>query len=309
MKHRLVFHVYKRNRGRKENGKKKRKCGVLLPISSLPSKYGIGCFDKKAYEFVDALKAAGQSYWQILPLGPTSYGDSPYQSFSTFAGNPYFISLEELIKEGVLTKKECDSVDFGDNESSVDYAKLYEGRMILLRKAYERSNIYMDPEFRKFQEEEAWWLKDYALFMAVKKRFGGVQWSEWAEDIRLRWQNALDYYREEMYFEIEFQEYMQFKFRQQWMKLKAYANEKGIQIIGDIPIYVAMDSADTWANPWLFKLMRRIARHRWPDALRMDFPRLVSSGETRCITGKCIVTPDMNGGSNELPIVSVCMML
>lgn len=101
---------------------KKRKCGVLLPISSLPSKYGIGCFDKKAYEFVDALKAAGQSYWQILPLGPTSYGDSPYQSFSTFAGNPYFISLEELIKEGVLTKKECDSVDFGDNESSVDYA-------------------------------------------------------------------------------------------------------------------------------------------------------------------------------------------
>lgn len=232
----------------------KRKCGVLLPVSSLPSKYGIGCFDKKAYEFVDALKEAGQSYWQILPLGPTSYGDSPYQSFSTFAGNPYFISLEALIEEGVLTKKECDKVDFGTDATSVDYAKLYEGRMQLLRKAYERSNIYMDPEFRRFQEEEAWWLKDYALFMAVKKRFGGISWSEWAEDIRLRWQNALDYYREEMYFEIEFQEYMQFKFRQQWMALKSYANEKGIQIIGDIPIYVAMDSADTWANPWLFKL-------------------------------------------------------
>ena len=232
----------------------KRKCGILLPVSSLPSKYGIGCFDKKAYEFVDALKEAGQSYWQILPLGPTSYGDSPYQSFSTFAGNPYFISLEALIEEGVLTKKECDKVDFGTDATSVDYAKLYEGRMQLLRKAYERSNIYMDPEFRRFQEEEAWWLKDYALFMAVKKRFGGISWSEWAEDIRLRWQNALDYYREEMYFEIEFQEYMQFKFRQQWMALKSYANEKGIQIIGDIPIYVAMDSADTWANPWLFKL-------------------------------------------------------
>ena len=215
---------------------KKRKCGVLLPVSSLPSKYGIGCFDKKAYEFVDALKEAGQSYWQILPLGPTSYGDSPYQSFSTFAGNPYFISLEELIKEGVLTKKECESVDFGTDETSVDYAKLYEGRMILLRKAYERSNVYMDSEFRRFQEEEAWWLKDYALFMAVKKRFGGIPWSEWAEDIRLRWQNALDYYREEMYFEIEFQEYMQFKFRQQWMKLKSYENENGIRIIGDIPI-------------------------------------------------------------------------
>ena len=232
----------------------KRKCGVLLPVSSLPSKYGIGCFDKKAYEFVDALKEAGQSYWQILPLGPTSYGDSPYQSFSTFAGNPYFISLEALIEEGVLTKKECDKVDFGTDATSVDYAKLYEGRMQLLRKAYERSNIYMDPEFRRFQEEEAWWLKDYALFMAVKKRFGGIPWSEWAEDIRLRWQNALDYYREEMYFEIEFQEYMQFKFRQQWMALKSYANEKGIQIIGDIPIYVSADSSDVWTHPKLFKL-------------------------------------------------------
>ena len=138
----------------------KRKCGILLPVSSLPSKYGIGCFDKKAYEFVDALKEAGQSYWQILPLGPTSYGDSPYQSFSTFAGNPYFISLEALIEEGVLTKKECDKVDFGTDATSVDYAKLYEGRMQLLRKANERSNIYMDPEFRRFQEEEARWLKD-----------------------------------------------------------------------------------------------------------------------------------------------------
>ena len=231
-----------------------RKCGVLMPVASLPSRFGIGGFSKEAYEWVDFLKLAGQQYWQILPLGPTSYGDSPYQSFSTFAGNPYFISLEELIKEGVLTKKECESVDFGTDEASVDYAKLYEGRMILLRKAYERSNVYMDSEFRKFQEEEAWWLKDYALFMAVKKRFGGIPWSEWAEDIRLRWQNALDYYREEMYFEIEFQEYMQFKFRQQWMKLKAYANEKGIQIIGDIPIYVAMDSADAWAHPELFQL-------------------------------------------------------
>jgi len=232
----------------------KRQCGVLLPVSSLPSKYGIGCFSKSAYDFVDALKAAGQSCWQILPLGPTSYGDSPYQSFSTFAGNPYFISLEDLIEEGVLTQKECDAVDFGSDPASVDYAKLYKGRIILLRKAYERSNVGENEEFRRFQEEEAWWLKDYALFMAGKQRFEGKPWSEWAEDIRLRWQNALDYYRRELYFEIEFQEYMQFKFRQQWMKLKAYANKQGIEIIGDIPIYVAMDSADTWANPWLFKL-------------------------------------------------------
>lgn len=231
-----------------------RQCGVLLSISSLPSKYGIGCFSKSAYEFVDALKAAGQSCWQILPLGPTSYGDSPYQSFSTFAGNPYFISLEDLIEEGVLTKRECDKVDFGKDVSSVDYAKIYEGRTALLRKAYERSRISENPEFQRFRQEQGWWLADYALFMAVKNRFGGAPWSEWAEDIRLRWQNALDYYREELYFDIEFQEYMQFKFREQWLKLKAYANEQGIRIIGDIPIYVAMDSADTWASPWLFKL-------------------------------------------------------
>ena len=175
-----------------------RSSGVLMHLSSLPSPYGIGTMGKQAKQFVDFLEKAGQTYWQMLPICPTSYGDSPYQSFSTFAGNPYFISLEALIEEGVLTKKECDKVDFGTDATSVDYAKLYEGRMQLLRKAYERSNIDMDPEFRRFQEEEAWWLKDYALFMAVKKRFGGIPWSEWAEDIRLRWQNALDYYREEM---------------------------------------------------------------------------------------------------------------
>ena len=231
-----------------------RSAGILLPISSLPSPYGIGCFSQEAYDFVDWLKEAGQTYWQILPLGPTSYGDSPYQSFSTFAGNPYFISLEDLIEEGVLSEKECDAADFGTDPSSVDYAKIYKSRTTLLRKAYERSNIAENEEFLRFQQEEAWWLKDYALFMAVKQRFDGKPWSEWAEDIRLRWQNALDYYREELYFEIEFQEYMQFKFYEQWAKLKAYANRKGIRIIGDIPIYVAMDSADTWANPGLFKL-------------------------------------------------------
>ena len=232
----------------------KRAAGILMPITSLPSEYGIGCFSKSAYDFVDWLKEAGQSYWQILPLGPTSYGDSPYQSFSTFAGNPYFISLKALVEEGVLTKEDCDKVSWGKRADSVDYEKIYKGRYKLLRKAYENSNISENPDYQKFVAENSWWLSDYALFMAVKDQFGGVEWTKWAEDIRLRWQNALDYYREEMYFEIEFQEYMQFKFRQQWMALKSYANEKGIQIIGDIPIYVAMDSADTWANPWLFKL-------------------------------------------------------
>lgn len=231
-----------------------RAAGILMPISSLPSEYGIGCFSKSAYEFVDWLKDAGQSYWQILPLGPTSYGDSPYQSFSTFAGNPYFISLDELIEEKVLTREECDKVNWGRTKNKVDYEKIYKGRYPLLRKAYERSNISENPDYQKFVAENNWWLADYALFMAVKTRFDDVEWTKWAEDIRLRWNNAMDYYREELYYDIEFQQYMQFKFHEQWMKLKNYANSKGIKIIGDIPIYVAMDSADAWAHPELFQL-------------------------------------------------------
>ena len=231
-----------------------RAAGILMPISSLPSEYGIGCFSKSAYEFVDWLKGAGQSYWQILPLGPTSYGDSPYQSFSTFAGNPYFISLDELIEEGVLTRAECEKVNWGKAKGSIDYEKIYNGRYPLLRKAYERSKVSENPEYQKFVKENSWWLSDYALFMAVKGRFDNVEWTKWAEDIRLRWKWAMDYYREELYYDIEFQQYMQFKFHEQWMKLKTYANENGVKIIGDIPIYVAMDSADTWAHPELFQL-------------------------------------------------------
>ncbi|MCI9636481.1 MAG: 4-alpha-glucanotransferase [Hungatella sp.] len=231
-----------------------RTAGILLPITSLPSKYGIGCFSKSAYDFVDWLKEAGQSYWQILPLVPTSFGDSPYQSFSTYAGNPYFISLEELIQEGVLTEEECGAVDFGDDPRNIDYEKMYLGRYPLLRKAYERSHVSENQEYLAFVEKNSWWLKDYGLFMAVKERFGGKPWTQWAEDIRLRWGNALDYYRKEQYFEIEFHQYLQYLFHKQWMKLKAYANENGVKLIGDIPIYVAMDSADAWARPELFQL-------------------------------------------------------
>lgn len=228
--------------------------GILLPITSLPSKYGIGCFSKSAYDFIDWLVEAGQTYWQILPLGPTGYGDSPYQSFSTFAGNPYMISLEDLIDEGVITKEECDSVDFGEKIDDIEYKKLYDNRYPLLRKAYERSDISKDSNFQEFVNENKWWLSDYALFMAVKNRFGGESWTKWAEDIRFRWDNAMDYYRRELYYDIEFQQYLQYKFYSQWRKLKNYANSKGIHIIGDIPIYVAMDSSDTWAHPELFQL-------------------------------------------------------
>lgn len=227
--------------------------GILLPITSLPSKYGIGCFSKEAYEFVDFLVEAGQKYWQILPLGPTSYGDSPYQSFSTFAGNPYFIDLDALVEEGVLTKKECEACDFGDDPEQVDYGKIYEARFSLLRRAYERSRVGENEEFHAFQERERYWLRDYAIFMAVKQRFGGVAWSEWAEDIRLRWGYAMEYYQTELYYEIEFYEFLQYIFFQQWSRLKGYANSRGIQIIGDIPIYVAYDSADAWAHPELFQ--------------------------------------------------------
>ena len=231
-----------------------RGAGILLSITSLPSKYGIGCFSKSAYDFVDWLKAAGQTYWQILPLGPTSYGDSPYQSFSTYAGNPYFIDLEALIEEGVLTREECEKADMGEEEGTIDYKKMYEGRYPLLRKAYERSNISQNPDYIRFMEENGWWLSDYALFMAVKGRFDGAPWTEWAQDIRLRWGYAMDYYRRELYFDIEFQQYLQFTFYKQWQALKDYANRQGVRIIGDIPIYVAMASADAWAHPELFQL-------------------------------------------------------
>ena len=209
-----------------------RASGILLPISSLPGKYGIGSFSKEAYRFVDFLKNAHQKYWQILPVGPTSYGDSPYQSFSTYAGNPYFISLEELIEEGLLTEEECDKVDFGNRIDKVNYEKLYNGRFKLLKKAYKKSNISEKEDFDKFKSENCYWLNDYAMFMAIKDRFNGQSFDKWAEDIK----------------------FIQYEFYRQWYKLKKYANENGIKIIGDIPIYVAYDSADVWAHPELFQM-------------------------------------------------------
>ena len=234
-----------------------RASGILLSVTSLPSKYGIGCFDKTAYDFVDWLAKAGQTYWQILPLCPTCYGpadDSPYQSYSAFAGNPYMICLEDLIAEGVLTQEECDAADFGSNPEKVDYDKLHENRYKLLHKAYERSDVSKNYAYQRFLAENRWWLDDYALFMALKNFFGDMGWGEWPQDIRLRWGYAMDYYRRELYFDIEFQQYLQFKFFQQWLKLKKYANDKGIKIIGDMPIYVSLDSSDVWAHPDLFQL-------------------------------------------------------
>lgn len=231
-----------------------REAGILLPVASLPSPYGIGCFSKHAYAFVDWLKEAGQSYWQILPLGPTGFGDSPYQSFSTFAGNPYFIDLDELVREGVLTAQECTATVFGDDETSIDYEKLYAQRYPLLRLAFQRSDIGGNLDYQRFVADNDWWLSDYALFMAVKGHFGGAPWTAWEEDIRLRRDCAMNRFRQELREEIEFQQYMQFQFFRQWAALRGYAHSKGIRIIGDTPIYVAMDSADTWAHPEIFQL-------------------------------------------------------
>ncbi len=231
-----------------------RKSGILLPVSSIPSKYGIGTFSKQAYEFIDQLEKAGQSYWQILPLGPTGYGDSPYQSFSTFAGNPYYIDLETLVEEGYLTVEDCEACDFGDDVRYIDYEKIYLSRFKVLRKAFHNSHVEEEEAFQKYVEENSFWLEDYALYMAVKNSFDGVSWIEWEEDIKLRRPEAMERYRKEYAEEVEFFKFQQYLFTKQWTALKAYANQKKIRIIGDIPIYVAFDSADTWANSELFQL-------------------------------------------------------
>ena len=233
-----------------------RTSGILFPVFSLPGKYGIGCFSEEAYKFVDFLKEARQTYWQILPLGPTGYGDSPYQSFSTFAGNPHLISLEDLIAQGLLTEEECDAVDFGDGVQ-VDYGKQYEGRLGLLRIAYERSGHKDTEEFASFKKENEFWLPDYALFMSVKEAHAGAGSSSWEPDIRDYKPAAVEAWSEKLQDDIGFYEYMQFEFARQWKKLKDYAGEQGISIIGDIPIYVSADSSDFWAHRELFQLDER----------------------------------------------------
>ena len=230
-----------------------RKSGIIFPVFSLPSNYGIGTFGIEAYNFIDFLEKANQSYWQILPLGPTSYGDSPYQSFSTFAGNPYFIDLDLLTKDGLLKQKEINPIDFGKDNKYIDYGKIYLSRYKVLKIAFNRFNKN-SKEYEEFKESNKFWIYDYALFMALKDYNGGKTWTSWNEDIRRREQEALIKYSTLLKDEIEFQMFMQFKFYEQWNILRSYAKEKGIEIIGDIPIYVAEDSSDVWSNSKLFML-------------------------------------------------------
>ena len=229
-----------------------RKSGILLHISSLPGEYGIGSLGKEAYEFVDHLYKSKQKLWQILPLTPTGYGDSPYQSFSTFAGNPYFINIEEFYQNGWITEEDLNAAK--DESALIDYSKLYVTRFELLKKAYRNSQIQENSEFIQYCENEKSWLKDYSLYMAIKDKFEGKPWNEWPEEFKLRYKESLNEVSSQLHDEIVFYQFLQFIFWKQWKSLKSYANERNIEIIGDIPIYVAYDSADTWANPELFKL-------------------------------------------------------
>ena len=231
-----------------------RRSGILMHISSLPSKYGIGTFGKEAYAFADYLKSAGQRYWQLLPLGPTSYGDSPYQSFSTFAGNPYFIDLDLLQEDGLLEESDYADLEWGSDPTHVDYAKIYENRFPVLRKAFLKGYPRDEEAVEDFVKENIW-VPNYALFMAVKKHFGMKSWLEWPNaDIRLHKPEAVEAYAAKLSEDVKFYTYLQYLFFKQWNELRDYIHAQDIEIIGDLPIYVAMDSADVWAESEFFQL-------------------------------------------------------
>lgn len=233
----------------------KRTSGILMPISALPSPYGIGTLGKCAYAFIDFLKASGQTYWQLLPVGPTGYGNSPYSSFSSFAGNPYYIDLDMLIQDGLLDQAQVQSVDWGGDPERIDYSKIYANRFTVLRLAYDRGREQYAREFAQFCRESSHWLDSYTLYMAVKAENRMQSWQQWQdEDIRMHRPEAVARYEESLQEEIAFYKFLQFLFFRQWDALRCYAKEKGIAFIGDVPIYVAMDSADVWSEPQYFQL-------------------------------------------------------
>lgn len=232
-----------------------RSAGILLHISSLPSPHGIGAFGRHAYEFVDFLRKAGQKYWQVLPMGPTSYGDSPYQSASAFAGNPYFIDLEELAAEGLLLPSELPR---DENRGKTDYEKLFHVRYELLDRAFRRSDHYDRRDYQKFRADNGGWLDDYSLFMALKEENGWCSWHLWPEDVRRRDPSRVAESKRRLQRRMDFWRFVQYEFFAQWDKLRAYAKKNGVKIIGDLPIYVAYDSADVWANRELFWLDREL---------------------------------------------------
>jgi len=241
-----------------------RGCGILLPVFSLPSKYGIGSFSKEAFDFVDFLNRSGQGYWQILPLGPTGYSNSPYQSISSFAGNPDFISFEKLIEEGLLSADEVNSVNFGADPEKADYGALYEGRRPLLKTAAKRlkesfsEEEELKKEYDEFLLNESYWLKDYCLYAAIKEANENKPWLEWDEELKERKPQGLKEAEKKYEEETEAFALIQFIFDRQWKALHKYAKKNNVEIIGDLPFFAAVDSADVWANQKAFKLDKEL---------------------------------------------------
>jgi 4-alpha-glucanotransferase len=235
-----------------------RSAGILLHPTSLPGRYGIGDLGNEAYNFINFLEAAGQTIWQVFPLGPTGYGDSPYQSFSTFAGNPLIISPQALAEDGLLTYQDLENVpDFDPND--IDFGRVIPYKFSLLSKAYKKFLVSSQPkdDYAEFCRENASWLEDYALFMAVKVHHGGVSWTQWDKDIAFRKDGAVEKWRNKLQIEVDYYKFIQFEFFKQWKAIKIYANEKNIKIIGDIPIYIPYDSTDCWANKELFSVDKK----------------------------------------------------
>ncbi len=232
-----------------------RSSGILMHISSLPSACGIGTLGKAAYRYADFLKRAGQKYWQVLPIGPTGCGNSPYQSFSTYAGNPYFIDLDMLAEEGLLSPNDYTNIDWGDDPARVDYGKIYENRFNVLRKAFENGSWRDAEAVGQFLQDKSGWIHDYALFMALKNHLGMLPWNKWPDEgAKLGTAEAREKFGTLLRYDVEFWIYIQYLFYKQWYALKQYVNALGIRIIGDVPIYVAQDSSDIWANPGIFWL-------------------------------------------------------
>lgn len=231
-----------------------RASGILLHLTSLPSPYGIGTMGKAAYEFVDFLSQAGQAYWQILPLGPTGSDHSPYRTYSAFAGDAYLIDLDLLQEDGLLTEEEIQAVQWSQREDRIDFEAICRNRQSLLYQAYERFIRMPNREFVQFVKQEQEWLQDYALFMALREQSGGQPWAQWDTGLRAYQSEAVAAMRQELKYKVAFHYFLQFIFRQQWNRLRSYANRKGIRIIGDVPIYVPYDSADVWAHREQFQL-------------------------------------------------------
>ncbi|XJS10040.1 4-alpha-glucanotransferase [Aerococcaceae bacterium WGS1372] len=237
----------------------KRASGILMHISSLAGKFGIGSFGKEAYEFVDFLKESKQRYWQILPLTTTSFGDSPYQSFSAFAGNTHFIDLDLLNEEGLLTKHDYSDINFGDNPEKVDYSLIYKLRRPILEKAVQNFIAVGNfDDYYQFEKESQDWLFDFSEFMSIKEQFNQEPWYLWDFHSINRDEATMEAYRKDLADQINYHKVTQYFFFKQYKELKAYANKNGIEIIGDIPIYVAQDSVEMWVYPELFKMKNKV---------------------------------------------------